>query len=628
MAKRSAAKKTANADRPADAPKSSPAPYTVLARRYRPQQFEECLGQEPIAKALVNAIEHNRVGHAYLFTGSRGVGKTSIARIFAKALNCEQGPSAHPCDACETCRAIAAGEDIDVLEIDGASNRGIDEVRALRAGVNFRPTRGRYKIYIIDEVHMLSKDAFNALLKTLEEPPPHAKFFFATTEVQKIPITILSRCQRFDLAGIDQEQIQSRLAEICREEGVEADEEAIELIARRAAGSMRDSQSLLDQLLAFGGDRLTAADVQRLLGTAGEERVLELARALAAGDAGRCLELVEAAVAAGIHLGEWTEQMLSYFRDVLVLSVDPKGKLLSLAERHREELSKQARAWSHTGILERMDLLAACRLRMRTSTFSRTLLEMTLVRMCRLDEFLDLSREVPSSAGSASTANVRRNLPPSAQASAAPRYLSTSPVRAEPPPASNVREAPDGASANSPGAPNQPSPEPTFELTPASAHRFFALLLEQLDDMVLSNMLRQARVELRSPDTLVLLFERGHSQSYAHASDPARQARVEEVARRLAGRKVTIRAEQSREPEAGASTAARTSAPQLKDRAAKMPLVRRAEQRLEARLIDVVLPKSPGATEKSADEHAQIDGSAFQPGQDPGRNQADAGGAG
>ena len=194
--------------------------YTVLARRYRPQQFSDLVGQEPVARALVNALKSNRVAHAYLFTGARGVGKTSTARILAKALNCEKGPTATPCNACDRCQSIASGDDVDVLEIDGASNRGIDEVREIRGNVQYRPSRSRFKIYIVDEVHMLTPPAFNALLKTLEEPPPHVKFIFATTEVQKIPLTILSRCQRFDFAGIGTTQIVGRLREVVKQEGM------------------------------------------------------------------------------------------------------------------------------------------------------------------------------------------------------------------------------------------------------------------------------------------------------------------------------------------------------------------------------------------------------------------------
>src|SRR5262249_32431448 len=215
-----------------------------------------------------NALKSNRVAHAYLFTGARGVGKTSTARILAKALNCVHGPTATPCGECEICKSIASGDDVDVLEIDGASNRGIDEGREIRGNVQYRPSRSRYKIYIVDEVHMLTPQAFNALLKTLEEPPEHIKFIFATTDVQKIPLTILSRCQRFDFAGIPLPRIVERLRGIVQSEGIQADDEALELVARRAGGSMRDAQSLLDQLLAFGGDQLNSERVHKLLGTA------------------------------------------------------------------------------------------------------------------------------------------------------------------------------------------------------------------------------------------------------------------------------------------------------------------------------------------------------------------------
>jgi len=217
-------------------PPPPPAEYTVVARRYRPQLFAELIGQEHVAQALVNALQSDRVAHAYLFTGARGVGKTSAARILAKALNCEKGPTPTPCGECESCKAIAEGQDVDVQEIDGASNNKVEDVRDLRSNVGFRPTRGRYKIYIIDEVHMLSSGAFNALLKTLEEPPPHVKFIFATTEVQKLPITILSRCQRFDFAHVGPGKIFEQLKSIVKREGLEADEDALRLIARRAAG--------------------------------------------------------------------------------------------------------------------------------------------------------------------------------------------------------------------------------------------------------------------------------------------------------------------------------------------------------------------------------------------------------
>ncbi len=304
------------------------AEYVVVARRYRPQTFAELVGQQHVAQALAGAIASNRVGHAYLFTGARGVGKTSSARILAKALNCVHGPTATPCNQCDICRAISSGDDVDVLEIDGASNRGIDEMRQLRQNVNVRPSRARFKIYIIDEVHMLTKEAFNALLKTLEEPPEHVKFIFCTTEPEKIPITILSRCQRFDFAGIQTKSIADRLRQIVETEGVEAEPAALEAIARRAAGSLRDSQSLLEQLLAFGGQKLTLDDVHRMLGTTGDRRLVELAAHLVACDAAAALGDLDRSLAEGSDVGPLIDQLLGYFRDVMVTVAGAPAELL------------------------------------------------------------------------------------------------------------------------------------------------------------------------------------------------------------------------------------------------------------------------------------------------------------
>src|SRR5688572_29820136 len=282
--------------------------YVVVARRYRPQDFSQLIGQGQVAQALANAITTNRVGHAYLFTGARGVGKTSTARIFAKALNCVRGPTIAPCGECDVCQGIASGQDMDVIEIDGASNRGIDEIRQLRSNVNVRPSRARFKIYIIDEVHMLTTQAFNALLKTLKEPPEHVKFIFCTTEADKIPITVLSRCQRFDFSPIELKSIVERLRLICQTEGIQAEDEALQIIARRAAGSMRDSQSLLEQLLSFGGRRITVTDVNSMLGTADSGRLATLMGLIANHDGAAVLREVNAAIQEGVDPGALCEQ--------------------------------------------------------------------------------------------------------------------------------------------------------------------------------------------------------------------------------------------------------------------------------------------------------------------------------
>ncbi|MFM7107230.1 MAG: DNA polymerase III subunit gamma/tau, partial [Planctomycetaceae bacterium] len=261
---------------------TEPAAYQVVARRYRPQRFDELVGQEHVARGLSGAIQSGRIGHAYLFCGARGTGKTSAARIFAKALECASGPAAEPCNACDSCAAVAGGQDVDVVEIDAASNRGIDEIRQLRQNVAVRPARGRFKIYIIDEVHMLTREAFNALLKTLEEPPAHVKFVLCTTEPEKLPITILSRCQRFDFQTVDAPAIARRLEQIVAAEGASVSPEALELIARRAAGSMRDSQSLLEQLLGAASGPIGVDDVHAIIGTGREEKVGAVVAAIAA----------------------------------------------------------------------------------------------------------------------------------------------------------------------------------------------------------------------------------------------------------------------------------------------------------------------------------------------------------
>jgi DNA polymerase-3 subunit gamma/tau len=364
--------------------------YLVVARRYRPQDFSELIGQTQVAQALANAIQTHRVGHAYLFTGARGVGKTSTARILAKALNCVHGPTTTPCGQCDICQAVASGSDVDVIEIDGASNRGIDEIRQLRSNVGIRPSRARYKIYIIDEVHMLTTPAFNALLKTLEEPPEHVKFIFCTTEADKIPITVQSRCQRFDFAPIDTASILNRLKQICAAEGVVAEDEALALIARRAAGSLRDSQSLLEQLLAFGGSQLRLQDVHALLGTADHARLGHLAHAIARRDAAAALAELDAAVREGVDLGALAEQLLGYFRDCLVLAVGGSADLLlHVAPDDASRVKEMASQLGIETLLAMAQILDHTLARLRQSTHVRTLVELALVRLCKLED-LDL----------------------------------------------------------------------------------------------------------------------------------------------------------------------------------------------------------------------------------------------
>ena len=296
--------------------------YLVLARKWRPQSFADMVGQQHIARVLTNAIQSGRIAHCYLFTGVRGVGKTSAARILAKALNCEDGPTPAPCNECARCAEINDARSIDVYEIDGASNRGIDEVRQIIENVRYQPAAARFKVYIIDEVHQVTKDAFNALLKTLEEPPPFAKFILATTEVHRLPETILSRCQRFDFRRIEVREIHQRLRQIADVEGLNITDGALALISRAAQGSMRDAQSLLEQVLSFADPESEGVDeplLRDILGVA-ERRVLhEISAAVIAGNAAECLRLVAEVADHGVDLAALSRELVEHFRNLLVV---------------------------------------------------------------------------------------------------------------------------------------------------------------------------------------------------------------------------------------------------------------------------------------------------------------------
>ncbi|MBW2461561.1 MAG: DNA polymerase III subunit gamma/tau [Deltaproteobacteria bacterium] len=357
--------------------------YTVLARKYRPQTFEDLVGQEHVARTLANAIEANRVAHAFLFTGVRGVGKTTTARLLAKALNCDLGPTGTPCNECDPCKEITAGVDMDVQEMDGASNNSVDDVRRLQESIPYRPARDRFKVVIVDEVHMLSAGAFNAFLKTLEEPPSHVKFIFATTESHKVPITIRSRCQCYDFRLIPQQVIGDRVRAILGEEGIEADDAAVSIVAREAAGSMRDALTLLDQIVAFGGDSLRGEEVARTLGIAGREAILMAAKATLSGDGADVLRGVEKIATQGVDMLHFARQLLDYLRELTVLRVTDgdAGTLSGLVAEEREEAMAIAKS---TDMLELQRAFAALSQLVEDvgrSGSPRTVLEMGLLRI-------------------------------------------------------------------------------------------------------------------------------------------------------------------------------------------------------------------------------------------------------
>ena len=367
--------------------------YLVLALKYRPRRFDEVVGQSHVSRTLSNALKTGRAAHAYLFAGPRGVGKTTMARILAKALNCERGPVEEPCNECRACRAVGAGNAMDVIEIDGASNRGIDDIRELREAVRYAPAMLTRKVYIIDEVHMLTTDAFNALLKTLEEPPPHAVFVLATTEALKVPQTILSRCQRFDFARLGPRTAAARLRFIVDREQIPADDDALFLMARKGDGSMRDGITLLDQVLAGGPQRLTLDVVKIALGVVGRELFFEWTAAIRDRQAGRALRSLGGAVEAGANLQELSEEFLVHLRNLLLVAVDPG--LADLVEATEEEIAiyrEQAAAMASGDLLRHCRLALEATSQMRRSGYPRAHLEVALAEMCALPTALELRR--------------------------------------------------------------------------------------------------------------------------------------------------------------------------------------------------------------------------------------------
>jgi DNA polymerase-3 subunit gamma/tau len=355
--------------------------YQVIARKYRPQRFEDVVGQEHVTHTLTRAIELKRIAHAYLFCGPRGTGKTTIARIFAKCLNCTGGPSANFDDKDIRCREIAEGRSLDVLEIDAASNRGIDEIRGLRETVKYAPASSKFKIYIIDEVHMLTKEAFNALLKTLEEPPEHVKFMFATTEPEKVLLTILSRCQRFDLRRIPAALIVKHLKHIAKEEKVRVEDAALYAIARGAEGAMRDAESTLDQLISFCGNKIEEADVLSMFGLTAQSQLLDLSGAILAGEVETALRQLNDLSNQGKDLGRLLGDLLSHFRNLLIFQIAHADRtMLEISEDETTKLAQQSKMTNTEGVTRILEVLGQAELRLREVASKRILIEITLLK--------------------------------------------------------------------------------------------------------------------------------------------------------------------------------------------------------------------------------------------------------
>jgi DNA polymerase-3 subunit gamma/tau len=393
--------------------------YQVIARKFRPQVFEDVVGQKPIVQTLQNAIQMDRIGHAYLFCGPRGVGKTTTARILAKGLNCVQGPTITPCNACPSCQEIATGKSIDVFEIDAASNTGVDNIRELRESAKYAAARSRYKIFIIDEVHMLSTSAFNALLKILEEPPSHVVFIMATTERHKVPATILSRCQQFIFRTISPAEIQGHLRQIAAREGIKIEDRALSYIVKAAEGSMRDAQSLLDQIIAFSGQEVVDEDVRDVLGFVPSEILDQTVSALARGDSKSLIQTVGVVIDQGLNIQQYVREFIGRIRDLLVLKLGLDEKIL-LSPAEKAALGEVATGFSEQDLIRIFDMLLRLESELRWTSQPRFHLEVGFIKLAKIGHIRDIEeilREVKGGRGEGEPKPEPKKSPSSFQAS-------------------------------------------------------------------------------------------------------------------------------------------------------------------------------------------------------------------
>jgi DNA polymerase III subunit gamma/tau len=500
--------------------------YQVIARKYRPQRFADVVGQEHVTTTLANAIRLGRIAHGYLFCGPRGTGKTTLARIFAKALNCTGGPSAEFDDSDPRVKEITEGRSLDVLEIDGASNNGVDQVRELRDTAKFAPASGKFKIYIIDEVHMLSTAAFNALLKTLEEPPPHVKFLFATTDPEKVLPTILSRCQRFDLRRIPAALIVKHLAWIAEQEKVSIDADALLAIARGADGGMRDAESTLDQLISFCGDRIVESDVLSMFGLAARAQLMQLVDGLLEGNVATTLRILEELTGSGKDLGRLLADLLNHFRNLLLFLVSgSEAGLLNVSEAEMGALTRQAKLIDADALTRVMEVLSAAEGRQREVASKRIFMEVTLLKVIQAREATSLDAvlkqlkamrdQVP--ADLAVAASVPSVAPPAKASTAAPAVVSApinppapkpqpAPIPSAPsviaPPAASVSSVP----VLSPPAKPPSDSAPLLSESSQTIEAIWQVLMAQLphSEGLLRAALQQSRAESWSRDTLTI----------------------------------------------------------------------------------------------------------------------------
>jgi DNA polymerase III subunit gamma/tau len=491
--------------------------YQVLARKWRPQTFEEVVGQEPIIRTLQNALAAGRVAHAFLFSGPRGVGKTSVARILAKALNCQAGPTPHPDNTCQMCREITNGSSLDVLEIDGASNRGIDEVRDLREKIKYLPTQGKYRVYIIDEVHMLTKEAFNALLKTLEEPPAHAVFVLATTEVHKVPVTILSRCQRYDFRRIPTGLIQAHLAKLAQQEGWQIDPEGLALVARAAEGGLRDAQGFLDQVVTFGGDGVSVPEIARILGVTDRKALLGALAAIIHRDGPDLLNLIEALYNQGHDLGRFYQDLILYARHLLVAGLHPEARhLAAVADTEWDELIRLAHRTPAVHLHNLLSVLLQGEEELKRAPQPRLALEVLLLRVIHLEPVLPLAEWLGRLEALAGRLEAGPRLGPAA-----------GPGTRKPPTAVPGEPAP---AASPPGSREDAGLQDQWQA--------FLMFVQEKENGPLSGKLAQSRLVGKSDNCLKIALGRPWN-----ANGARHEARLRELARDFFGPETTLEIE-------------------------------------------------------------------------------------
>jgi DNA polymerase III subunit gamma/tau len=567
--------------------------YLVLARKWRPQTFVEVIGQPHVTRTLQNAVSRNRIAHAYLFCGARGVGKTSVARILAKTLNCLTPVASAPCNNCSNCREITQGNALDVLEIDGASNRGIDSIRDLRETVRYRPSKSPYKIYIIDEVHMLTAEAFNALLKTLEEPPEHVVFLFATTEPHKIPATILSRCQRFDFRRIPTQELVEHLRHITSQEQVGLPEGVLYALAREADGSMRDAQSLLEQILAFSGEDLTGLEILDILGIVDRQSVHKVAAAVLESDARTCLEVVADLYRRGIDSKRFCQQLCDYFRNLLVLAAGGQGveSLLELPEDEVQVLKGELSKTSPESLHLIFQMILKAEEEIRRSSLPRMTLEMLLLRLTQLPRLESLEEIL------AKLSSLEDRLAKGPGNSTVKEALAEIPDRPPNPDAPVDPPEPVEMSAQEPFPPPRivapPTTGPPPPIDPSETVNQWPGFIRWLKakDGILAAKLADSQVTLASEKTLGLevleIFEDliGESQALAKLTDAARAFFGHEF-------QWVVRAKTSPAPEARGMPKAKRSKGNSRRSIMENPVVLQALEILGGELVDIRMSKT------------------------------------